>query len=275
MKTHPTRRSPSPRLLPFMAVVAVASTATLPAHAELSPALDRVSIVVGAFQSDPEFNASVNTPYGKLQSGDINLGKETMPRIKVDVLLFDSQGLSLDYYQYKHGYTGSIANNSNVNGSALTTLGNANLDMQLDFAKLAYKWWFGSGNTVLGLGAGIGYYKISLHANATASVNGSTASISDGYSDDAYAPLIELGVRHAISPDLRLFADASGVKKSDGLLTGEIYSAAVGVEWFPVKNAGLVLDYGIHQMDLRRDDSISENFRVKFQGPSAFLKLRF
>jgi len=122
-------------------------------------------------------------------------------------MIFDTQGLSFDYYQYKRGYTGAIANNMNVNGTALTTVGNANLDLKLDFAKLEYRWWFGSGNTVIGLGAGAAYYKISLNANATASINGSTASTSAEYSDDAVAPLLGIGVRHAISPDLRLFAD--------------------------------------------------------------------
>ena len=248
---------------------------SMPASAELSPALDRISISIGALQADPNFNAGLNTPYGTLQSGDINLGKETMPRVQADIMIFESQGLSFDYYQYNHDYTGSIANNANSNGTTLTTVGNATLNTKLDFAKLAYKWWFGSGNTVVGIGAGAAYYRISLSANATATVNNSTAAINNGYSDDTYAPLLELGVRHAISHDLRLFADFSGVKKSDGLLTGEIYNAALGFEWFPTQNVGVVLEYGMSQIDLNRNDSVSENFKVRFQGPSTFVKVRF
>jgi hypothetical protein len=81
-------------------------------------------------------------------------------------------------------------------------------------------------------------------------------------------------LRHAISPDLRLFADASGVKKTGGRARGEIYNAAVGVEWFPAKNVGVVLDYGLTDIDIHRDDS-NARFRVKLKGPSAFLKVRF
>lgn len=263
------------RILALMAASVSSLMISMPASAELSPALDRISISAGAFRADPKFNSSLYTQYGNLQSGDIGLGMETMPRVKADIMIFDSQGLSFDYYQYNRGYTGVIANNTNANGTALTTVGNARFDIKLDFAKLEYKWWFGSGNTVIGLGAGAAYYKISLNANATASINSSTAETNAEYIDDALAPLLGVSVRHAINPDLRLFADASGVKHSQGQTHGDIYNAAVGVEWFPIKNVGVVLDYSMSQFDLIREDAIDVNLKLKLQGPSAFVKVRF
>jgi hypothetical protein len=89
------------------------------------------------------------------------------------------------------------------------------------------------------------------------------------------APVIEVAVRHAMSPDLRLFADASGMKKSGGRMNGDIYNATVGVEWFPVKNVGMVLDYGLTQINLNRMDTVDVNFKLKVQGPSAFVKVRY
>lgn len=248
-------------------------TMPIPAFADLSPALDRLSVSVGVFRADPKFDVAVNTPYGVLRSGEIALNKESIPRIKADLMIFDSQGLSLDYYQLKRNYVGTVSNNTP--GSDLTTVGNANLDLKLDFAKLAYKWWLGSGNTVLGLGAGAAYYKVALNAGATASTGGSTAAINSGYDNNAVAPLLELGLRHAVSPQLRVFADLSGTKKSSGKLTGEIYNAAVGVEWFPLKNVGLVLDYGKSKINLNRQDVVDLNLNFKIQGPSAFLKVRY
>jgi hypothetical protein len=257
-----------------LSALAVLGAAALPAIAEPSPALDRASFSIGAFHADPTFNASVNTNFGRLDSGDVNRSSVTMPRIKADVLLFDSQGLSFDYYQFKRGYSDSLASNFTTGGGTVTTTGIANLDVKVDFAKLAYKWWLGSGNTVLGLGLGAAYYRLGLDLNATATGGGSTGSIRQSDSDDAVAPLLEVGLRHAISPDLRLFADASGVKKTGGRARGEIYNAAVGVEWFPAKNVGVVLDYGLTDIDIHRDDS-NARFRVKLKGPSAFLKVRF
>ena len=245
------------------------------ALAQPSPALDRASFSIGAFHADPTFNAAVNTNFGRLDSGDSKSSSVTMPRIKADVLLFDSQGLSFDYYQFKRGYGDSLASNFNIGSGTVTTTGTANLDVKVDFAKLAYKWWLGSGNTVLGLGLGAAYYRVGLDLNATAAVTGGgTGSIRQSDSDDAVAPLVEVGLRHAISPDLRLFADASGVKKTGSNVRGEIYNAAVGVEWFPMKNVGVVLDYGLTDIDLRRDSN-NARFRVKLKGPSAFLKVRF
>jgi hypothetical protein len=248
---------------------------SMPALAELSPALDRISISAGVFSADPTFMTSLNSKYGNFQSGDMGLGKETMPRVKAEIIIFDSQGISFDFYQYKHDYGGATAHIVDVFGTAVTTATNANLGLQLDFAKLAYKWWFGSGNTVLGLGAGAAYYKVSLKGNVGLSINNASAGLDYGYSDDAVAALLEIGVRHAFSPDLRLFANASAAKKSDGSLRGVISNVAVGVEWFPIKNVGFVLDYGIHQIDLARDDVINVNIYSKLQGPSALVKVRF
>lgn len=263
------------RIFVPLAALGAGLLVSMPASAELSPALDRVSISIGAFLADPQLNTSLNTAYGNLESGDIGLGKETMPRVKADLMIFDSQGLSFDYYQYMQGYTGSIASNTNVGGSALTTVGNASLDIKLDFAKLEYRWWFGSGNTVLGLGAGAAYYKISLKANATASISSVSTSVSGEYTDDAIAPLLGIGFRHAINSDLRLFADASAMKKSGGQVHGALYNAAAGIEWFPVKNVGVVLDYSMTQIDLTRDDTIQTNAKLRIQGPAVFMKVRF
>jgi hypothetical protein len=252
--------------------------AAAPALAEPSPALDRFSLAVGAFHADPTFNASLNTPFGRLDPGDIKGSEVTMPRITADILLGDSHGLSLDYYRFKRDYGTGFANTFAIGPTSVTALANLNLDLKLEFAKIAYKWWIGSGNTVLGLGAGVAYYKATLDTSAIAGVNGATTTFNQRDSDDAFAPLLEVGVRHAITPDLRLFADASGVRKGGSGLHGHIYNAALGVEWFPIKNVGLVLSYGVSQIDLRRDiDGISSTARLKvrLKGPSAFVKARF
>ena len=275
-------RAPIIRTAPFRALGALTGAGILllaatPALADPSPALDRFSFSVGAFNADPKINASVGTAYGALNTGDVKPGRITMPRITADLLLGDSQGISFDYFRYKRSYDGQLANNYSLGPfGGLSTAGNANIETQLDFAKLSYKWWIGSGNTVLGLGAGAAYYRVKLGASAVAGVNGITGTLNRSSSDDAIAPLLEIGVRHAISPDLRLFADASGVWKNGGRSHGSIYNAQAGVEWFPVKNVGVVLAYGLTNIDLTREGTdAGARLKVKLQGPSAFLKVRF
>lgn len=274
----------SPRVARAARVYALATLAGTglfafaPALAEPSPALDRFSFSAGAFSAKPTLNASVNTQFGRLDSGDIEPSSVTLPRVQVDLLLGDSQGLSLDYYRYSRDFSRSFAGSGTIGSTQLTGAANISFDLKLDFAKLAYKWWIGSGNTVLGLGAGAAYYRATLDTSASASLNGASASFSQRDSEDAFAPLLEIGVRHAITPDLRLFADASGVRKAGGDFRGKIYNAALGVEWFPVRNIGVVLSYGVTDIDLKRDfDSgdATARLRVKLKGPSAFLKARF
>jgi len=268
------RSRPSGR--PAMVVAGLLLSAS-PAFADPSPALDRFSLSVGGFSADPKLNASFGTAYGALQTGDVKPGRVTMPRISADVLLGDSQGISFDYYRYKREYSGGVDSSTSLGPfGTLNTFGNANISTKLDFAKLSYKWWIGSGNTVLGLGAGAAYYRATLGTTALASVNGQVGTLSESSSGSTVAPLLEIGVRHAITPDLRLFADASGVWKGSGRFHGNIYNASAGVEWFPVKNVGVVLAYGVTNIDLTRENDFADSrLKVRLQGPSAFLKARF
>ena len=123
--------------------------------------------------------------------------------------------------------------------------------------------------------SGAGYYKLGLNASATASINSTSSSAQGDYNDSALAPLLEFSARHAFGPDLRVFVDASGVKKSNGRLSGSIYNTAVGIEWFPTKNVGAVLDYSTSQINLSRADTVDINLKLKVQGPSAFIKVRY
>jgi hypothetical protein len=212
-----------------LAILAGAGCAmSTPALAEPSPALDRFSLSVGAFHAEPTLDAGLNTPYGRFDTRDIEGGSVTMPRITADVLIGDSQGFSLDYYRFNRDYGTGFANSFAIGPTSVTALGNVNLDLKLDFAKFAYKWWIGSGNTVLGLGAGVAYYRVSLDSNALAGVNGATATFSQHDSDDAFAPLLEVGVRHAISPDLRLFADVSACARAAAVCAGTSTTRRLG-----------------------------------------------
>lgn len=250
---------------------------SLPAFAlaDPSPALDRFSLSVGAFIADPTVRASVATPYGSLDSGNLDRGHVTLPRVTGDLLFGDNQGLSFDYFRYRRDYADNFGTSTAIGPVSLTALGSGYASAKLEFGKLAYKYWLGSGDTVVGLGIGAGYYRISLNANAVAGVNGLVGNFGRSYSEDQFAPLLEVGVRHAFTPDLRLFADVSGVRKGGGGLRGHIYNAMAGVEWYPLHNVGLVLGYGATDVDLQRDEGGIDRLRIRLRGPNAFLKARF
>lgn len=63
----PDGRANPCKCIPFLLTLSgVIFTTSMPASAQLSPALDRFSVTVGAFQADPKFNGNVNTPLGTL-----------------------------------------------------------------------------------------------------------------------------------------------------------------------------------------------------------------
>lgn len=275
-----------------LALVAAGSAACLSAQAQtaatpstVSPALDRFSLSVGAFSSKPEISAAVGNSYGSLSTGTVDGERKTMPRISGEFLIGDNHGISFDAYRYSQGYANSyngVYTNGPFNAGIATGV---NLNFDLDVARLGYRYWFGSGNTVFGIGAGLGYYRVSLDTNAygVGSVGlaglgftGFNGTYSRHDSDDAIAPMLEVGVRHAITPDLRLFFDGSGISKSGGSgVRGSIYNASAGVEWFPVRNIGVSLAYAVSDVDLKRDGSGVQRLRMKFQGPVLALKGRF
>ena len=278
----PARLSP-PRLRHFglrsvmMLGILSAGAASTTVRADPSVTLDRASISLGAFYAEPRINIGADTQFGRIDAPESNPNHTTIPRVKADLLIGDRHGLAFDYYRYDKSYTPTLTGQTTINGQPVTGTATANADLELDLAKLAYKWWLGEGNDTFGIGLGAAYYRAHLDGTASGIVNGQTASASDSISEHAFAPLLEVGWRHAFTPDLRMYAEASGIKKNGGRINGHIYGGNIGLEWFPFKNIGFVADYGISKIKLDRDsDNAREaNLNVRLTGPSAYLKMRF
>jgi hypothetical protein len=256
------------------------------AHADPSPALDRVSISAGAFFSKPKIQAAGDTQYGYVETPETSDGHTTLPRVKAEFLLGDSQGFSLDYFRYDKDYNPTIGGATTYEGRPVSGTVAAQGKLKLDMAQLAYRWWLGQGNDVFGIGIGGAYLHAKLSGSATGQLTGSALTAigapetinfsgSGSASESGYAPLLEFAYKHAFTPDLRLYAEASGIKKNGGNLDGHVYGGAVGVEWFATRNVGVVFDYGIQKIKLSRNGERTADLDVKLTGPSAFVKVRF
>ena len=256
-------------------ILTLLGLAATSAWADPPPALDRFSLSVGGFYADPRVQVGATTSDGRVDTPTDDLSHVTLPRVKADMLLGDAQGLSLDYYRYDKSYKPTLSGSSDAAGLPLSGTATLNGTLRLDLAQLAYKWWLGHGDDVFGLGAGAAYYRAELSGTVNGTLNGISGSASGGTSDDAYAPLLELGWRHAFSPDVRLYADASGVKKNGGRINGHIYGGDLGVEWLLSRSVGLAADYAVSKISLNRDADNSDHFNVRLSGPSVFLKVRF
>lgn len=267
-------RTPPARHAIYAATLMALSTVTALAWADPSPALDRASVSVGAYYTEPRISYEGDTNYGRIDSGTYKADRVTLPRVKATVLLGDTQGLDFDYYRYDKNYKPSLSGSTNQNGLPLTGNGKLDAKLELDLAKLAYKWWLGSGTDVFGVGVGAAYYRAAVDGTASGVLNGVSGNAAYSESESAYAPLLELGWRHSFAPNVRMFVDASGIKKNGGSITGHIYSGAVGVEWFPTPAIGVVAEYSATKIKLERERDL-QTLNVRLNGPAAYVKFRF
>lgn len=259
-------------------ILAALGGAAAPAHADTSPALDPVSVWLGAYYPDTKVDFSVRDRAANVDSGTLNFdaGHATLPRARVDLLLFGTQGLSFDYYRFKRDRTETLADPLNIDGNVIDPGANIRGKFTLDIGNASYRWWFGGDSDVFGVGVGAAYYRVKAGVSAQVDVNGQGYSAAYGYSDDAVAPLVTLGYRHAFSDALRVYLDASGVKKNNGKLNGHIYNAALGVEWFPWRNIGIGAEYAATRVSLAATHSgIDADLDLKLHGPAAYLRMRF
>lgn len=259
----------------------LATTLTLAgaACAERPAALDRVSVWLGGYGMDYEATASVqNLPGGlSVQDQKILDGNKTVQRARIDWLLFDRQGFSVDYYRLGNKGGNAIGRPITANGNTYDIGGEVRHDTKLEVGNFSYRWWLGEDHNLFGIGVGAQHYAISTRLSARANVGplGSYDYVTKE-SVSGWAPLLTLGWRTQINDQWRVYADASGARYSKDDQRGSIVNAAVGVEYFPWKNVGVGAEYGVARIRYKRvEDDYTARMNVKFDGPAVFLRLRY
>lgn len=241
-------------------------------------ALDRISIWAGGYYPDTTFDirgqASSQSDLGSRVR--VDAGSDTIGRVRLDFLVFGSQGFTLDYYTLDRSRSQHLAYEFDYDGVPFQVDTNLNTQVKFSAGSAAWHWWFGSDADVFGVGLGATYYKAELRLAGTVSADGQSASGEASWSSSAVAPLLTFGYKHAFSDSLRVYATASGVRKSGGTLSGHIVDGRVGVEWFPWHNVGIGAEYGSTRIYLKRHaQQYSANLDIDLDGPALFARLRF
>ncbi len=268
-----------------IALAVLIAVAALPwsaaARAEVPMALDRINLSLGGYYASSDALVRVD---GDVRGSDVRLERDvglarerTIGRLRLAVLAWDSQGFEIDGYRLRRHGERSLSRALVYDDATYDVDARVRGDLDIDFASVAWRWWVAAGeHDVWGLGLGGGYYRLRGVLQGDARVNGEATYARTEDSADAWAPLLELGWRHAFSPRLRLYADVAGVEKDWGPVTGHIYNAALGVEWFPWKHLGLGAEYGAQRIvvNVGRSD-FHGHVRLDLDGPSMFARLRF
>ena len=276
--------SPTCRCLLLVALALASSAAVADSTDDtMSPALDRVSIWLGGYYPDTSTTLGAGLNNVNLH-GHLNLqhalgfpSHQVVPRVRFDFLLGNSQGFSFDYYRIDQSRTKTLGADLGFDGNTYDASASVTGRVNFDFGSASYKWWFGHENDVFGVGLGAAYYRVHAGINGEATLNGSVVGQASTYAtDSAWAPELQLGWRHAFSNNLRMYVNASGVKKNGGHLGGHIYDAAVGMEWFPWQNIGVGAEYDYTRIKIdQRHEYYNDDLAMRMNGPSVFLRLRF
>jgi hypothetical protein len=254
---------------------------------DISPALDRFSLWLGAYEAHTSttVSAGLNDPAVK---GRLNLqhdlgfpSHQVVPRVRLDFLLGESQGFSFDYYRIDQSRTHALDTAIGFNGDTFGASASVTGRVNFDFGSAAYKWWFGHQDDVFGIGVGAAYYKVHAGISGQATVYGPAIGQASTYTsayttNTAWAPELQLGWRHAFTNNLRMYVNASGVKKNGSHLGGHIYDAALGLEWFPLRHLGFGVEYDYTRIHVRQGHrTYNDDLALRMDGPSAFLRVRF
>ncbi len=269
----------NPRIVAMRAqryLFGIGSLAAASASAAPSPALDRTSLWLGAYLIERQ--AGLHGAYDGAGSGGLESRNayETIGRVRLDVLVGDDQGFTLDYYGLDHHASSTLSRPFEFEGVAFDA--SASLHSALDFGatSASYDFWFGQGDDVFGVGVGAVLYRVGFRLEGTASVAGVTAAVSARIDESAVAPLLQLAWKHAFSDSTRIYVHASGVARGGGTLSGHVYDARAGLEWFPTRHFGVAAEYGVTRIHVRRDTNrYDASFDVDLDGPSLFARLRF
>lgn len=274
--SRPLRRLPAASLLAGIALTLCGASAQ--AAEGVLPTVDRVGVWLGGYHVDAQGDLNVSSLDGTQSTGPQRVidGTDTVKRARVDWLLFDRQGFSVDLYRYSRTDNKGVSQPFTFNGQTYTAAGQVGAKTTADIGNFSYRWWFGDENTVAGLGLGAAYYRIKFNLNASATVGGVSDSIVEEASRDTWAPLVTFGLRHRISDEVRLYADLSGARKNGSETGGDIVNGGVGVEWFPWRNVGFGAEYNETRIRVNhRDDDVAAHLKLRLRGPAVYLRMRF
>lgn len=247
-------------------------------HAEPSSALDRVGFSLGGYRADTRMRLQASGDFDDRARASLQLpgGRETLGRARLEFLVGDTQGLEFDYFSFRRSRDQVLQRAFDVGDTRFHLGARLRGSVDLDFGSAAWRWWFGDGSTVFGLGVGAAYYRLKVGLSADVAANDEAVHVAERYDADAVAPMLALGWRHAPNPNWRFYADATGVRKNGGRLSGHAWNAAAGVEWFPFANAGIGIEYALTRIRLQRDASrYDADLDLRLHGPAAYLRLRF
>ena len=166
------------------------------------------SLSLGGFYPIVDAKVSANGP--QVAGTDVDFERDlgldkhrTLPNVRLEFLVFDSQGFSISGYQYSKSARATLTRDIMFDGNDYDINAFVEAGLRLYTYNAAWHWWFAPvPSDVIGIGLGAAYYDLKGTIDGGLSVNEHSASAHGEAEGSAVAPLLTLGWRHAFSDRL-------------------------------------------------------------------------
>ena len=247
------------------------------------PALDRLQISAGLFSNELNVDGRVDgraSFEGSERDFDDTLGfakRRSIDLIDISWRPFERHSFGLRHYRDSRSRTVRLEDELRFDGDVFPF--DAEVRGRASFSALEFNytgWLKASERSALGIQLG------ALRLSASLSIRGEIESPDLGRAEgeasvsrQLYAPLIGISGRQVLGPKVRTFFELKAIQLRYDGVDGRAYLGSAGIEYFPVKSVGLVLQYA--DTRVKAEQSVGDfNGRLDlgFRGPQALLRWR-
>jgi len=249
---------------PFAALL-VAAPLLLPSVAGAVTPLDTFSARLGGYvtQFDTEVRADGQSQRGNTVDldKDLNLGQgNAIAYVGATWRPWENHEFGIGYYQDDASADRVITRDFEFNGNPYQTNTTVHAEDSIDTYEAYYTWWAANTPTwTLGPRVGLVWYRFDLTLERTRDPNGVPVinTVRDEVSADLPVPTLGGAWRYVPGGDSpwRFGADAGWFSLNSGGVSGDVYFARLGAEWFPWENWGFSLDYTSRRINVDTDKS--------------------
>jgi hypothetical protein len=253
------------------------------ADAESLEALDRVRVSLGVFSNQLSLEGRVDGSAildGSERDFDdeLDIGKRRSVELyELGWRPFERHELSLRHYRDERQQSASIDEELRFAGEVFPIQASAQGRAAFRASELSYTGWLHAApRSAFGLQLGVLKLEASLSiAGEISSPEFGSVSGEASASDRLYAPLAGFSTRRVLGDHVRVFADARAIRLNYRGIDGRAFSASAGIEYFPLRSIGVVLQYSDTWVEAeRRTDAFNGKLEIGFSGPQALLRWR-
>ena len=266
-----------------LVLVGSAMTQSARADSDTLPALDRLQISAGLFSNELNVDGRVDgraSFEGSERDFDETLGftkRRSIDLIDISWRPFDRHSFGLRQYRDSRSRMVRLEDELRFDGEVFPFDAQVRGRAAFSALELTYTGWIkASERSAMGVQVG------ALRLSANLSIRGEIESPDFGSAEGGasvsrhlYAPLVGISGRQVLGRKVRTFFDLKAIQLRYDGVDGRAYLGSAGIEYFPVKSLGLVLQYAETRVKVEQSvGDFNGQLDLGFRGPQALIRWR-